>query len=116
MVTFCYRKFLWTFSLVLLVPSLSLFAQQKKYSLSDFVDSSQRHFPALMQKKALGDATKAGIIDARHTCLPTSYIGDELTVGTDNSLPRCYVYFGFIPSASPGLRPSNTAQSTSATI
>src|SRR5258708_1509841 len=111
MVTFCYRKFLWTFSLVLLAPSLSLFAQQKKYSLSDFIDSSQRHFPALMQKKALVDAAKAGIADARHAFLPTSYIGDELTVGTDNSLPGSYVSFGIIPSTSSGLRPSNTYQS-----
>ncbi|HEX9512149.1 MAG TPA: TolC family protein, partial [Puia sp.] len=64
-----------------------------------------------MQKKALVDAAKAGIIDARHTFLPTSYIGDELTVGTDNSLPGSYVSFGIIPSTSSGLRPSNTYQS-----
>lgn len=111
MVTFCCRKFLGVFSIVLLAPSLSLFAQQKKFSLADFIDSARRHLPALMQKKALADAAKAGVTDARHAYLPTSYLGDELTVGTDNSLPGSYVSFGIIPSTSSGLRPSNAYQS-----
>src|ERR1700754_3865201 len=100
MVTFCCRKSLWVFSLIVLMPSLSLFAQTKKYSLADFVDSAQRHLPILLQKKALADAAKAGITDARHAFLPTSYLGDEMTVGTDNSLPGSYSTFGVIPSTS----------------
>ena len=111
MVTFCYRKFLWTFSVILLTPSLSLVAQSKKYSLADFVDSAQRHLPAILQKKALADAATAGITDARHAFLPTSYIGDEVTIGTDNSLPGSYSTFGVIPSTSSGLRPGNIYQS-----
>lgn len=111
MVTFCCRKFLRVFSILLLAPSLSLFAQQKKYFLSDFVDSALRHLPAILQKKALVDAAKAGITDARHAYLPTSYIGDEVTVGSDNSLPGSYTTFGIIPSTSSGLRSSNEYQS-----
>src|SRR5450631_2067876 len=111
MAAFCYRKFLRVFSPLLLMPILSLFAQQKTYSLSDFVDSAQRHLPVLLQKKALVDAARAGISDARHAYLPTSYLGDEVSVGTDNSLPGSYLSFGIIPSTSSGVRSSNTYQS-----
>lgn len=111
MVAFCHRKFLRAFGFVLLTPSLSLLAQTKNYSLADFADSAQRHLPALMQKKALADAAAAGITDARHAFLPTSYIGDEVTVGTDNSLPGSYSTFGVIPSTSSGLRADNVYQS-----
>jgi outer membrane protein len=115
MVSFCIRKFLRIFSIVILTPGLSLFAQspapQITYSLSDFIDSAQRHLPLLMQKKALVTAARAGITDARHAFLPTSYLGDELTVGTDNSLPGSYISFGIIPSSSSGVRSSNTYQS-----
>lgn len=96
---------------MLLTPALSLFAQQKHYTLAALIDSSQRHLPILMQKKALVEAAKGGITDARHAFLPTSYIGDELTVGTDNSLPGSYISFGIIPSTSSGLRSSNVYQS-----
>jgi outer membrane protein TolC len=111
MVTFCCRKFLRVVSIFLLMPSLSLFAQQKQYSLSDYIDSAQRHLPVLFQKKALVDAATAGITDARHAFLPTSYLGDEASVGTDNSLPGSYISFGIIPSTSSGVRSSNTYQS-----
>ncbi len=111
MVTFCYRKFLRVVSIFLLIPSLSLFAQQKQYSLSNYIDSAQRHLPVLFQKKALVDAARAGITDARHAFLPTSYLGDEASVGTDNSLPGSYISFGIIPSTSSGVRSSNTYQS-----
>ncbi|HLX67385.1 MAG TPA: TolC family protein, partial [Puia sp.] len=111
MVAFCYRKFLQVISIFLLIPSLSLFAQQKQYSLSNYIDSAQRHLPILFQKKALVDAAKAGITDARHTFLPTSYLGDEASLGTDNSLPGSYISFGIIPSTSGGVRSANTFQS-----
>ncbi len=111
MVTFCYRKFLCVISILLLMPLLSLFAQQKNFSLSDYIDSAQRHLPVLFQKKALVDAARAGITDARHAFLPTSYLGDEASVGTDNSLPGSYISFGIIPSTSSGVHSSNTFQS-----
>ncbi len=111
MVTFCTRKFHRVFGILLLMPSLSLFAQQKKYSLAEFVDSAQRHLPVLMQKKALVDAARAGVTDARHAFLPTSYLGDELSAGTDNSVPGSYISFGIIPSSSSGVRSSNIYQS-----
>jgi outer membrane protein TolC len=110
MVTFCYRKLLRVFGALLLMPSLSLFAQNK-YTLPDLVDSAQRHLPVILQKKAFADAARAGIADARHSFLPTSYLGDEVTAGTDNSLPGSYSTFGVIPSTSSGLRSDNVYQS-----
>jgi len=112
MVAFCHRKFRWVCGILVLLPSLSLFAQQQKtYSLSDFIDSAQRHLPVLMQKKVLVEAAKAGVTDAKHAFLPTSYIGDEVTAGTDNSIPGSYIGFGVIPSSSSGVRSSNIYQS-----
>jgi outer membrane protein TolC len=93
------------------MPSLSLFAQQTHYSLKDLIDSAQRHLPVLMQKQALVEAAKAGVTDARHAFLPISYIGDEVTVGTDNSIPGSYISFGIIPSSSSGVRSANLYQS-----
>ncbi|HVU99070.1 MAG TPA: TolC family protein [Puia sp.] len=109
MVTFCIRKFGRAIGIFLLMPSLSVFAQQK-YSLKDYVDSAQRHLPVLLQKQALVEAASAGVTDARHAFLPTSYIGDEVTAGTDNSIPGSYISFGIIPSSSSGVRSSNLYQ------
>ncbi len=102
--------FVLLFALLVLINAIS--AQPlKKYSLSDFADSALRHMPVLLQKKALLDAAKAGIIDARHSFLPTAFVGDELTLGTDNSIPGSYLSYGIIPSSSSGIHPSNIYQS-----
>src|SRR5579872_576425 len=111
MVAFCRRKFYRAISIFLLVLPTALFAQQKNYSLAEFVDSAQRHMPVLLQKKAELEAAKAGVTDARHAYLPISYLGDEVTVGTDNSIPGSYISFGIIPSSSGGVRASNIYQS-----
>lgn len=110
MVAFCTRKFYRAISILLMMPPLSIFAQQKTYTLAEFVDSAQRHLPVLLQKRSLVDAARAGVTDARHAFLPNSYIGDEVTAGTDNSLPGSYISFGIIPSSSSGVRSSNIYQ------
>lgn len=110
MVAFCTRKFYRAISILSLMSPLSLFAQQKTYTLAEFVDSAQRHLPVLLQKKSLVDAARAGVTDARHAFLPNSYLGAEVTAGTDNSLPGSYLSFGIIPSSSSGVRSSNIYQ------
>jgi outer membrane protein TolC len=110
LVAFCSGKFYRAISILLIMPPLSVLAQQKTYTLSEFVDSAQRHLPVLLQKKSLVDAARAGVTDARHAFLPVSYIGDEVTAGTDNSLPGSYISFGIIPSSSSGVRSSNIYQ------
>ena len=113
MVAFCCRKSLRTCGIItiLQLSVLSLFAQPKKYSLAQFIDSAQKHLPALLRKRSLVDAAKAGVTDAKHAYLPTSYIGDQVTAGTDNSIPGSYIGFGVIPSSSSGVRSSNIYQS-----
>lgn len=110
MIAFGYRKCFRVLGLLWLISPLSSLAQSRSYSLSEFIDSAQRHLPVLLQKKALVNAAREGVTDARHAFLPTSYIGDEVTVGTDNSLPGSYLSFGIIPSASSGVRSSNIYQ------
>jgi len=104
-----------TASLVLYISVLFIHIaeaqQQKNYSLLDFVDSAERHMPVLLQKQALVDASKANITDARHSFLPTAFVGDELNLGTDNSLPGSYLSYGIIPSTSSGIHASNDYQS-----
>ncbi len=116
MVAFCSRKYCWVLGILLLAPGLSLFAQSKSYVLADLVNAVKNHMPSLMQKKALVNAAKAGITDARHSFLPNAFIGDELNLGTDNSLPGSYLSFGIIPSTSSGLHPSNNYQSAAGNI
>jgi outer membrane protein TolC len=97
---------------ILMLWTQSLFAQvNKNYSLPEFIDSAQYHLPLLLQKKALFDAARAGIADAKHSFLPKAYLGDELNLGTDNSAPGSYLSFGIIPSSSSGIRTSNDYQS-----
>jgi outer membrane protein TolC len=118
MVTFCIRKLLGACGVMLLWPSLSLLAQPtpQSYSLPALIDSAQRHLPVLRQKKALVDAAKAGIRDARDAYLPYSYVGDELSVGTDNAMPGSYYSFGLIPSVSSGINPANNSQAAGGNI
>jgi outer membrane protein TolC len=111
MAAFCYRKYRCVFSILLLMPGLSLFAQPKPYALADLVNAVKNHMPSILQKKAMVNAAKAGITDTRHSFLPNAFIGDELNLGTDNSLPGSYLSFGIIPSTSGGTRSSNNYQS-----
>lgn len=118
MVTFCTRKFLWAFSFLLLMPALSLFAQHtgQSYSLPALIDSAQRHLPVLLQKKALIEAARSGVTDARHAYLPASIVGDEVSAGSDNAVPGSYYSFGLIPSVSSGINPSNNYQAAGGNI
>lgn len=116
--TFCTGKSLRLFGLLLLMPALSSWAQSSasSYSLPALIDSAQHHLPVLLQKKALIEASRAGVTDARHAYLPASVLGDELSVGTDNALPGSYYSFGLIPSVSSGINPSNNSQAAGGNI
>jgi outer membrane protein TolC len=99
------------FLIFLLSVSTSSAQQKKNYVLSEYIDSAQRHLPVLLQKEALVNAARAGVADARHAFLPNAFAGDELNLGTDNSLPGSYLSYGIIPSTSNGIHPSNDYQS-----
>ncbi len=97
--------------------AVQLYAQEKKpVSLQALVDSSQHHLPELFQKQALASASRAAVTDARHAYLPASIIGDQVSVGTDNSLPGSYFSLGVIPSTSSGVRSANDYQAAGGNI
>src|ERR1700760_4936929 len=118
MVTFCFRKSLWLSSILLLSPMLSLFAQSsgQSYTLPALIDSAQRHLPVLLQKKALIEASKAAVRDARDAYLPSSNLGDEVLIGTDNAVPGSYYSFGLIPSVTSGVNSANNSQAAGGNI
>src|SRR6201996_3225957 len=118
MVTFCYRKSLWISSVLLLLPMLPLFAQTsgRSYTLPALIDSAQHHLPVLLQKKALIEASKAAVRDARDAYLPSSNLGDEVLIGTDNAVPGSYYSFGLIPSVTSGVNSANNSQAAGGNI
>lgn len=105
-------------ALLLLQPAaVPILAQDKKpVSLQALVDSSQHHLPELLQKLALAGASRAAVTDARHAYLPASIIGDQVSVGSDNSLPGSYFSLGVIPSTSAGVRSANDYQAAGGNI
>lgn len=111
MIAFCYRKYSWLLCICMLVPGLSIFAQSKNNTLTDLINAAKNHMPSLLEKKALVNEANAGVIDARHSFLPNAFVGDQLNLGTDNSLPGSYLSFGIIPSTSSGLHSANNYQS-----
>src|ERR1700744_333684 len=101
MATFCKRKCSWLVSFLLLLPSLSVFAQQKN-NLSDLIARADNHLPVLLQKKELVNASKAEVNEVRHSFLPQLNVSDQVNIGTDNSMAGSYFPFGIVPSTSSG--------------
>jgi outer membrane protein TolC len=116
MVTFCCRKYGCVLITLLLIPFLSLFAQQKNYSLPDLVDTAKNYLPQLMRKKALLSSAQAYVTDTRHSFLPGLKVNDQLDIGTDNSLASSYFPFGIVPSTSSGVNDANNGQGATGNI
>jgi outer membrane protein TolC len=109
MTAFYLRKCIVIIGLSLLTPVVSLLAQ-KHYSLQNLVDASRAYLPVLKQKQALVDASKASVTDTRHSFLPQVKAGEQLNMGSDNSLAGSYFTFGITPSTSAGVRNSNNLE------
>lgn len=109
MTTFYFRKCVVIIGLSLLTPVVSLFSQ-KHYSLSDLVEASRANLPVLKQKQALVEASRASVTDTRHSFLPQIKAGEQLNMGSDNSLAGSYFTFGITPSTSAGVRNSNNLE------
>ncbi len=109
MITFWFRKLPLLLAL-LSISGLSLSAQEKKYTLSELVDSAKIYFPQLLRKNAQLNFAKAVVTDTKHQFLPALKATEEITAGTDNSLAGSFITFGIIPSTSAGVRAENNAQ------
>ena len=110
------RKFPALTGLLFFLPLFSLFAQRPVYSLSALVDSAQHYYPQLLQKQALLNGAEANVTDARHLFLPSLKANEQISLGTDNSIPGSYLSYGIIPSTSSGVREANTARSATGNI
>ena len=116
MVSFRFGKCFGVFCIMLLMPALSLFAQQKNYSLPSLIDSVTHYLPLLKQKSRLTDAAKAHLTDTRHSFLPQLRVSEELSLGSDNSIPGSYFPMGITPSTAGGTRSDNNMQAASGNV
>jgi len=112
---FCFRKMMLVLT-VLPFTNLSLFAQQKNYTLSALIDSAKNYFPELQRKNAQLSAAKAAVADTRNLYLPSMRLNEQVNISTDNSLAGSYLSFGMIPSTSAGVRAENNSQATTGNI
>ncbi len=73
---------------LLLVATVRPVLAQKTiiYSLSDLVDSANRHLPLLLEKQALVQSAASGITEAQHAFLPQVNVVEELSIGSANDL------------------------------
>ena len=104
------------FSIFLLVPALSVFAQEKIFTLSELTDVAKNYLPSLMQKRALVNSAKAFVTDTKHSFLPQLKVSDQLSIATDNSLAGSYLPMGITPSTSAGVRADNNGQAATGNL
>ncbi len=116
MATFYIRKYVLVMAIEILIPLGSLFAQKQQYSLQELVNASVNNLPVLKQKQALTNAARASISDVKHSFLPLVKAGEQMTLGSDNSLAGSYFTFGITPSTSAGVRNSNNLEAATGNL
>jgi len=115
MATFHPRKCIVVMGICLLIPTLSLLAQQQ-YNLQKLVEASKNYLPVLQQKQALINSAKASVTDVKHSFLPQVKMSEQLNIGSDNSLAGSYFTFGITPSTSAGVRADNSLQAATGNL
>jgi len=93
-----------------------ILAQQKNITLSSLINSAFHYTPALKQKSAIIDASKAQINDTRHSFLPQLKVSEQINLGSDNSLAGSYFPMGITPSTSSGVNAKNNMQSATGNV
>ena len=116
MCTFFKWKCSFVLSIFLLLPALSVFAQEKIYTLSELTEAAKNYLPSLMQKRALVNSAKAFVTDTRHSFLPQLKVSDQLSIATDNSLAGSYLPMALTPSSSAGVRADNNGQAATGNL
>ncbi len=110
MVPFITRKRCCVFGILFLVQASSLLAQSKTFSLLNLADSAKKNLPLLLQKKALIQAAQAAVTDTEHSFLPQLKFGEQLNIGSANSVAGSFFTFGMTPSTSGSIRAENIAK------
>src|ERR1700740_3280718 len=108
MAAFSGRKCWCILCAVLIIPLVS-FSQRRFYHLPALTDSALHHMPSLSERQALLSAAQARVTDVRHSFLPVTKFGEQVTLGTDNSIAGSYFTLGITPSSSAGVRGGNTS-------
>jgi outer membrane protein TolC len=114
--TFCNRKCCFVVSILLLLPALSLLAQEKIYSLPNLVDAAKNYLPSLMQKRAMVNSAQAIVTDTKHSFLPQLKASEQLNIGSANSMAGSYLPLGYMPSTSAAVRDNNNNQAVTKTV
>lgn len=110
--TFLQRKCCWHIGIILLIPTASIFAQEKSNSLADLIAATKNYYPSVLQKRALVNEAKAYSKETRHSFLPQIRISEQLNLGTDNSIAGSYLPIGITPSTSAGIRDQNNMKTS----
>jgi outer membrane protein TolC len=92
------------------------YAQISNYTLTQLIDASKNYLPSLLQKQALINSAQAEVADVKHSFLPKLYVGDEVNIGTDNSLAGSYLPDIIVPSVSSGVNAANNSQAATGNI
>ena len=88
MVVSCKRATGWLVQIILpMLLACSVSAQRATvYTLSNLVDSANRHLPLLLEKQALVQSAQAGIKEAKDAFLPQVNAVEELSAGSANDV------------------------------
>lgn len=108
MTTFYGRKCMAVW-IIILLPYASVMAQAP-LTLQALIEASQKNLPLLQQKKSLLYSAEASLTDVRHSFLPQVKAGEQLNIGSDNSISGSLFTYGITPSSSGGIRGSNVWQ------
>lgn len=116
MTTFERRKLCCVPVILFIITAIPVSGQDKKYSLAALSDSAKKYMPSLLEKQALLKAADAGITDTKHSFLPKLRFGEQVNIGSDNSLAGSYFTYGITPSTSAGVREENNLQPATGNI
>lgn len=110
------RKGCWLFGMLILIPAVSLCAQEKTISLAELILATKNYHPSIQQKKALVNSAKAYTTDIQHSFLPQVRLSEQISLSTDNSLAGSYLPLTNTPSTAAGIREQNNMQAAAGNL
>jgi len=116
MITLLKKKCIAIAFILLFISTFSVCAQTNNYTLTQLIAASKNYLPSLLQKQALINSAQAEVTDVKHSFLPKLYIGDEINIGTDNSLAGSYLPNIIVPSVSSGVTADNNSKGATGNI
>ena len=75
-----------TLCMLICMCMVPVFAQQKKFTLSELVDSAKIYLPQVSVKNAQLGFSQAAVVDTRHLFLQFVRFNEQVNLATDNSV------------------------------